>query len=94
MTDPATSITAGFLNARDDLAVSIMNADSYSPPSSGSASVVDSLSQLAQSVSQALNPSTALADFSTLSTEITSQFASQGADVASSAAESSLDLVP
>lgn len=29
--DPATSITAGFLNARDALAVAIMNAPSYSP---------------------------------------------------------------
>lgn len=30
-TDPATSITAGFLNARDDLSVVIMNADGYAP---------------------------------------------------------------
>lgn len=29
LTDPATSITAGFLNARDDLAVSVINAASY-----------------------------------------------------------------
>lgn len=32
LTDPATSITAGLLNARDDLAVSVANADSYSAP--------------------------------------------------------------
>src|SRR5262249_19721875 len=31
LTDPATSVTAGVLNARDDLAVSVMNADKYSP---------------------------------------------------------------
>ncbi|MGH3560756.1 MAG: hypothetical protein ACRDTN_02835, partial [Mycobacterium sp.] len=93
LTDPTTSITAGFLNARDDLAVSIMNASSYSTPSSGSTSFVDSLSQLIQSVSQALNPSTALADFSTLSSEISSQFATQGADVASSITGLGADLV-
>ena len=29
--DPATSITAGFLNARDDLAVSVANSKSYAP---------------------------------------------------------------
>ncbi|MGB8405869.1 MAG: hypothetical protein WCE30_17540 [Mycobacterium sp.] len=33
--DPATSITAGFLNARDDLAVSVANSKSYSPLSFG-----------------------------------------------------------
>ncbi|WP_343710480.1 hypothetical protein [Mycobacterium sp.] len=94
LTDPGTSITAGFLNARDDLAVSIMNASSYSATSPGSASFADSLLSLAQSVSQALNPSTALADFNTLSAEITAQFASQGADVAPSFAAMPLDLLP
>lgn len=94
LTDPATSITAGLLNARDDLAVSIMNAGSYSASSSGSASFVDSLSQLAQSVAQALNPTTALDDFSTLSTEISSQIASQGADVAPVASAVPFDLLP
>ncbi|KAB7760173.1 hypothetical protein MMUC44124_09105 [Mycolicibacterium mucogenicum DSM 44124] len=29
LTDPATSVTAGFLNARDDLSVALMHADSY-----------------------------------------------------------------
>jgi hypothetical protein len=33
--DPATSITAGFLNARDDLAVSVAHSKSYSPLSFG-----------------------------------------------------------
>ncbi|MGH3564143.1 MAG: hypothetical protein ACRDTN_20785 [Mycobacterium sp.] len=45
-------------------------------------------------MSQALNPSTALADFSTLSTELTAQIASQGADVAPIAAGLPLDLLP
>lgn len=53
--DPATSITAGFMNARDDLAVSLMNADSYSPTSfSDFASSWDELAQFEQSVSQML----------------------------------------
>jgi hypothetical protein len=94
LTDPATSITAGILNARDDLAVSIMNAGSYSTSAGDVASVSDSLSQLAQSVSQALDPSTALADFSSLSTELTSQIASQGADLAPIAAGLASDLLP
>lgn len=88
-TDPASSITAGFLNARDDLAVSIMNASSYSVSPSGAASVADEL--------QALNPGTALADFNTLSSEIAAQFAAPGPDVASSIAGSAgspLDLLP
>ncbi|MGH3562852.1 MAG: hypothetical protein ACRDTN_13920 [Mycobacterium sp.] len=63
LTDPATSITAGILNARDDLAVAIMNATSSTSPADA-ASLSDSLSQLAQSVSQLLDPSTALADLS------------------------------
>ncbi|MGV0734599.1 hypothetical protein [Mycolicibacter sinensis] len=46
-TDPATSITAGFLNARDDLSVVIMNADGYSPLTSNDFSLVsDKLSDL------------------------------------------------
>jgi hypothetical protein len=53
--DPATSITAGFLNARDDLAVSLMNAGSYSPISSSDfTSAWDELVQFEQSVSQML----------------------------------------
>lgn len=54
-TDPTTSITSGLLNARDDLDVSIMNADSYSPLSSGDFGLVsDRLSSLHQSVSNML----------------------------------------
>lgn len=54
-TDPATSVTAGFLNARDDLAVSIMNGDSYSHlTSSDFTSVWDQLVELQHSVSQML----------------------------------------
>ncbi|HEU4360342.1 MAG TPA: DUF1214 domain-containing protein [Mycobacterium sp.] len=93
-TDPGTSITAGLLNARDDLAVSIMNASSYATASSGSASVPESLSQLAQSVSQALDPNTAWTDFSALSSEVTAQIATAGADVAPTVAGMPLDLLP
>ncbi len=53
--DPATSITAGLLNARDDLSVVIMNADKYSPLSFGDLSLVsDRLSDLHESVSNML----------------------------------------
>jgi hypothetical protein len=56
LADPTTSITAGILNARDDLAVSIMNAGNYSPLSpTDFTSVWDQLSQLAQSDSQMLS---------------------------------------
>jgi hypothetical protein len=55
-TDPATSITAGILNAYNDLAVSIMNADTYAPLSlSDFTSVWDQLSEFDQSVSQMLS---------------------------------------
>lgn len=54
-TDPATSITAGFLNARDDLAVAIMNADHYSLPSVDFGSVTDQLVQQQQSASDMLS---------------------------------------
>ncbi|MEB3048604.1 hypothetical protein KV112_02440 [Mycolicibacter sp. MYC123] len=47
LTDPATSITAGLLNARDDLAVAIMNA---SPATSANDLLWDQLSQLNQAV--------------------------------------------
>lgn len=54
-TDPATSISAGFLNARDDLAVSIMNADSYSLSDLDFASLGVQLNQLDESVSEMLS---------------------------------------
>jgi hypothetical protein len=47
-TDPATSITAGILNARDDLAVAVMNAPSGWEPLSESAPLWDSLINLNQ----------------------------------------------
>ncbi|WP_293056858.1 hypothetical protein [Mycobacterium sp.] len=93
LTDPGTSITAGFLNARDDLAVSIFNAGSYSAPG-GAASFSDAVSQLAQSVIPDLNPAAAFADFNTLSAEITAQIAAQGAEIAPIAATLPLDLIP
>ncbi|HEU0190247.1 MAG TPA: hypothetical protein VFR17_03105, partial [Mycobacterium sp.] len=53
--DPSSSITAGWVNAWDDLATSIMNAGSYSPLTSNDwTSVSDQISQLEQSASQAL----------------------------------------
>ncbi|HEU4360847.1 MAG TPA: hypothetical protein VFR27_04980 [Mycobacterium sp.] len=50
-TDPATSITAGILNARDDLAVAVMNATSST---SATDTLWDSLSQLNQAVVDSL----------------------------------------
>ncbi|MGH3561288.1 MAG: hypothetical protein ACRDTN_05655, partial [Mycobacterium sp.] len=97
LTDPATSITAGILNARDDLAVAIMNASSSTSPSD---TLWDSLSQLnqvlAQSVSHTLNPGTAAADFGTLSTALLdpADITSLGADLAPNAGGLPLDLLP
>lgn len=55
-TDPATSITAGFLNARDDLAVSILNSSSHSQLAlSDFTSAWDELSDLHQPVFQMLS---------------------------------------
>jgi len=48
LTSPATSITAGLLNARDDLAVAVMNAPSGFEPLSESAPLWDSLINLNQ----------------------------------------------
>lgn len=49
--DPATSVTAGFLNARDALAVAIMNAPSYAPLSwNDIESAVSQICQLGESV--------------------------------------------
>lgn len=59
--DPASSITAGFLNARDDLAVSLMNSGSYDPLTSADlASVWGSFLTMDQSASQALSEGFAL----------------------------------
>ncbi|HET9875857.1 MAG TPA: DUF1214 domain-containing protein [Mycobacterium sp.] len=66
-TDPATSITAGILNAPDDLAVAIMNASSATAPSDTLwNSLVEVNQALVQAVSNMLHPATTLAaDFST-----------------------------
>lgn len=40
LTDPGTSVTAGFLNARDDLSVALNRADSYSPLTMGNIKTV------------------------------------------------------
>lgn len=56
LTDPSTSITAGILNAQDDLAVAIMNATGTAS-SSGASSAVGSLSStLLADLSSVLNP--------------------------------------
>ncbi|MBS9533474.1 hypothetical protein KIH27_07715 [Mycobacterium sp. M1] len=54
-TDPASSITAGILNARDDLSVAIMHADSYTLSASDFSSAWDQLAQSGQSVSEMLS---------------------------------------
>lgn len=51
--DPATSITAGFLNARDDLSVAIANSKSYSPLSLGT--IQTAMGQLGQVNQSAAN---------------------------------------
>ncbi len=49
ITDPATSITAGFINARNDLAVAMMNSHSYDPLTSKNwANVGTQLAELGQ----------------------------------------------
>lgn len=61
-TDPTTSITAGFLNARDDLHVVMMNADGYSALTSNDFSIVsEKLSDLHNSVSNMLSAGVAYA---------------------------------
>lgn len=63
LTDPATSITAGLLNARDDLAVAILNASSSTAPSNTLWNSLSELNQaLLQAVSHTLKP--AAEDFS------------------------------
>lgn len=53
--DPATSITAGFLNARDDLAVAVANSKSYSPVSLGTVQIaMGQIGQLNQSAANML----------------------------------------
>lgn len=55
-TDPASSITAGFLNVRDDLLISLAHAGSYPALTSTDVSIVwDQLTALHQSASQALS---------------------------------------
>lgn len=67
LADPTTSITAGFLNARDDLAVAVMNAGSGFASPNEAAPLWASLAELNQLVAaQLLNPSTLPTDFSGL----------------------------
>lgn len=55
LTDPATSVTAGFLNARDDLSVALTNAGSYSPLSATDiGSVLKQIGQVNQSAAHML----------------------------------------
>jgi hypothetical protein len=55
LVDPGTSVTAGFLNARDDLAVAISNAKSYDPYSLGDLlSAVQKISEVNRSAAQML----------------------------------------
>lgn len=55
-TDPATSITAGFLNARDDLATSILNSDGHPALTAGDfTSVSDQMTELYQAAQQMLS---------------------------------------
>ncbi len=54
-TDPATSIAAGFLNARDDLGVALMHAGSYSLDAGDFTSAWDELSAFGQSASEMLS---------------------------------------
>lgn len=53
--DPATSITAGLLNARDDLAVSLMHASSYTLSAGDFTSMWDQLGQFGQSAADMLS---------------------------------------
>jgi hypothetical protein len=55
VSDPTTSLTAGLLNARDDLAVAVMNAGSGFAPLSDSVPLWDSLIELNQAVAQSLS---------------------------------------
>ncbi|NDJ88843.1 DUF1214 domain-containing protein [Mycolicibacter kumamotonensis] len=59
LTDPATSITAGFLNARDDLAVAVMNAPGGFAPLSESTPLWDSLAALNEALIHTLAHSAA-----------------------------------
>lgn len=55
-TDPATSVTAGFLNARDDLATSILNSDGHPALTAGDlTSVSDQMTELYQAAQQMLS---------------------------------------
>ncbi|HET9875128.1 MAG TPA: hypothetical protein VFQ37_05110, partial [Mycobacterium sp.] len=70
-TDPATSITAGILNARDDLAVAVMNAPSGFASLSESAPLWNSLVELNQALlSTLLHPAAGAADIATLGAEL------------------------
>ncbi|KIU15082.1 hypothetical protein TL10_20745 [Mycolicibacterium llatzerense] len=52
LTDPATSVTAGFLNARDDLAVALMHANSYTLSPSDFGRALKQITEFGRSASQ------------------------------------------
>ncbi|WP_343598760.1 hypothetical protein [Mycobacterium sp.] len=85
-TDPTTSITAGILNARDDLAVSVMNAGGYTSLNE-SAPLWDSLLQVNQSLLATLVPAS-------LPGDLGSVLAPLSGDLSALAAAPPLDLLP
>lgn len=78
--DPNTSITAGILNARDDLATAILTADGGFPSQAGPLATLEwsDMSQLAQltpstvasDLSSLLNPATSASDLSAVLTDL------------------------
>jgi hypothetical protein len=89
LTDPTTSITAGILNARDDLSVAVVNAPtSGTEPSSRAAPLWDSLIHLNQAsftLPQSSGDSAAA---------LSADSASLGADLAPNSGELPWDLLP
>ncbi|SHW35942.1 hypothetical protein [Mycolicibacterium phocaicum] len=54
LTDPATSVTAGFLNARDDLGVTLMHADSYKLSSADFGRALNQITEFGRSATQVM----------------------------------------
>ena len=52
LTDPATSVTAGFLNARDDLSVALMHANSYTLSPGDFGRALNRITEFGRSASQ------------------------------------------
>lgn len=96
-TDPATSVTAGILNARDDLATSIVNAGSHSALTpSDFTSAWEQLSELHQSVHQMLSAGLSyLLDGGSAAASTADVASAMAADLTSSAASGlAPDLLP